>query len=196
MPDLVPPKFNPLAIASSPFRYAIVETCLSSQTCDRILHWFENGAPWRLSRTDFYEQFEFSCWDSDSPVALFLMSNVVLERVRSMMTNVFDRTFDEDVSVVCHQLVAPQKIGIHNDFLEAQETHRLVIQLNRGLSDADGGVLMLFNSENPEDVHRLLRPVHLSAFAFEISPASNHAVSQVYGGERYTLIYSLRERSS
>jgi hypothetical protein len=60
------------------------------------------------------------------------------------------------------------------------------------LTDADGGILMLFNSDDPSDIHRLLRPIHRSGFAFEISSTSNHAVSQVYGGARFSLIYSLR----
>jgi hypothetical protein len=53
---------------------------------------------------------------------------------------------------------------------------------------------MLFSSGDPADVHRVLRPQHLSAFAFEISPDSFHAVSQMHGGARYTVIYSLRAR--
>jgi hypothetical protein len=53
---------------------------------------------------------------------------------------------------------------------------------------------MLFSSGDPADVHRVLRPQHLSAIAFEISPASFHAVSQMHGGARFTVIYSLRAR--
>ena len=51
---------------------------------------------------------------------------------------------------------------------------------------------MLFNSADPTDIHKLFRPVNLSGLLFEISAASHHAVSQVHGGARYSLIYSLR----
>ena len=191
-PDLAPPEFEVVGPVDLPFRYATFERCLSRTTCDAVLAWFEHDAPWHLSTTDFYEQYEFSCWDSDSAVASFLTSDEVIQRVSSTMSQIFGHTFEDEVSVVCHRLVAPQKIGIHNDFLAEQESHRMVIQLNRGLSDGDGGILMLFNSEDPTDIHRLLRPVNRSGLVFEISPTSNHAVSRIHGGIRYTLVYSLR----
>lgn len=186
------PRFHSGRTAQSPFRYADFEECFSDDVGDAILDWLEEAAPWHVTRTDFYEQSEFSCWDSHSPVATFLTSDVVLAPVRTAMTSVFRKSFEENVSVVCHRLLPPQKIGIHNDFLVGEETHRMVIQLNRGLTDDDGGILMLFNSEDPSDIHRLLRPTHRSGFAFEISSTSHHAVSQVHGGERYSLIYSFR----
>jgi hypothetical protein len=92
--------------------------------------------------------------------------------------------------VVAHKLLPGQRIAIHNDYLVVEETHRLTIQLNRGLSDADGGFFMLFNSGDPADIHRVLRPVRNTAIAFMISPESYHAVSRLHGGVRYTLVYS------
>ena len=70
------------------------------------------------------------------------------------------------------------------------ETHRLTVQLNRGLRDEDGGFFMLFNSDDPSDVHRILRPVSASAIGFAIGPDSHHAVSRLHGGTRFTLVYS------
>ena len=64
----------------------------------------------------------------------------MLEAVRNGMTAVFDSAFDDEVNVVFHRLLPPQRIGIHNDYLAGEETHRLIIQLNRGMSDSDGGV--------------------------------------------------------
>lgn len=186
------PNLRHRSLKDTPFRYAILSDCLSSNVGRAILAWFEDGAPWRLKRTDFYEQHELSCWDSTSPVASFLTSPDVLNIVRLSMAEIFGRHFDETISVVCHMLLEGQRIGIHNDFLVGEDSHRLVIQVNRGLSDADGGILMLFNSDDPADIHNLLRPVSLTGFAFEISAASYHAVSQVYEGARYTVIYSLR----
>ena len=87
-----------------------------------------------------------------------------------MMEEVFARNFEEPISVVAHKLLEGQRIGVHNDHLVGKESHRLVVQLNRGLSDDDGGILMLFNSDDPADISRVMRPVHVSGFAFEISP--------------------------
>ena len=54
---------------------------------------------------------------------------------------------------------------------------------------------MLFNSDNPKDIHRIVRPISGSAIGFEIGENSNHAVSRLHGGERYTLVYSFYSRS-
>jgi hypothetical protein len=186
------PTLGQWSVEASPFRYAISLRCINPELGDALLAWFEGDAPWGLTRTDFYEQYEFSCWDSPSPLAAFLTSGAVLDLVRAEMTEIFDRRFEEGVDVVCHRLLPTQKIGIHNDYLVGLETHRLIIQVNRGLTDTDGGVLMLFNSNDPTNIHKLLHPLSLSGFAFEISADSHHAVSQVHGGERFSVIYSLR----
>lgn len=125
-------------------------------------------------------------------MASYVTSPATLDIVRIAMKEVFGRNFGKPVSVVAHKLLEGQRIGVHNDYLSGQESHRLVVQLNHGLSDDDGGFLMLFNSDDPSDISRIMRPVHLSGFAFEISPASFHAVSQIHGGARYSIIYSLR----
>ena len=78
-----------------------------------------------------------------------------------------------------------QTIKIHNDYLGAEESHRLLIQLNEGWEASQGGLLMLFGAAEPESLQGVLLPVHGSGFAFEISPKSFHAVSSIVGGERY-----------
>lgn len=186
-----PPDLSQRIVREKPFRYATVHECLETNLGDEVLAWFEHDAPWHLKRTDFYEQYEFSCLDSTSPIASHLTSSAVLDAVRSEMMDIFGRAFEEPISVVAHKLLEGQRIGIHNDYLVGEESHRLVIQLNHGLSDDDGGFLMIFNSDDPADIARVMRPIHVSGFAFEISSASFHAVSEVHGGVRYSLIYSL-----
>ena len=192
MAGWLPPDLRRRVVAASPFRYATFTECFAPNAAEGVLEWLEADAPWAAKRADFYEQFEFSCWDSASPAASYLTSRGVLDVVQVEMSKIFEREFEPHVDVVCHKLVRGHRIGIHNDYLVGEETHRLTIQLNRGLADRDGGFLMLFNSGDPADVHRVLRPLHLSALAFEISSDSFHAVSEMHRGERYTIIYSLR----
>ena len=94
--------------------------------------------------------------------------------------------------VTAHKLLPGQTIRVHNDHRPRGETHRLLVQLNRGWDDEQGGLLLLFGSAAADDVRRILRPTHRSATAFEISPKSFHAVSTIRRGERYTLVYSFR----
>jgi hypothetical protein len=177
-------------LASSPFRYATLNDCIDAAAAAALLDWLEQGAPWRLATTDFYSQYEFSLFDVEAGPARALVSPDHLARLRQDMAQLFGRRFEARMTAVAHRLTAGQQIGIHNDYLTGEETHRLVVQLNRGLTDDQGGFLMLFNGGDARDVHSILRPRHRSGIAFEISAGSYHAVSRMHGGERYTLVFS------
>jgi hypothetical protein len=177
-------------VAAVPFRHATFEQCVPVSASEAILRWLETTAPWNHVQTDFYEQHEFSCWESTDPAAAILTSDGLVSGLRRELTDLFGRELRPDATVVAHRLIPGHRIGIHNDHLEDGETHRFVIQLNRGLSDADGGLFMLFNSEDPSDVYNILRPTSGSGFAFEISPTSYHAISQMHGNVRYSIVYS------
>jgi len=179
-------------VEDAPFRFFFIDNCLNAQLESDLLDWFETEAPWRLVETDFYEQYEFSLLDVDLPESLRDLIDVrTLAAVRNAMSDAFGTHFDNRITLVAHKLIPGQRIAIHNDLLDGEETHRLTIQLNRGLVDADGGFFMLFNSPNAADIHKVFRPVSGMALGFEIGPDSHHAVSTVHGGERYTLVLSL-----
>lgn len=184
-------RLEPAESVTVPFRYFVAENCLDAAIEPVLLDWLETEAPWRLVETDFYEQFEFDLHDADLPSELScLVDPDELARLRLKMEQALGGALTPYVQLVAHRLDPGQRIAIHNDMREGGETHRLTIQLNRGLDDADGGFFMLFNSDNAEDIHRILRPVSGSAIGFEISPASHHAVSRLHGGTRFTLVYS------
>ena len=48
----------------------------------------------------------------------------------------------------------------------------------------------MFNSQDPSDVHKVFVPTNDSVFGFAISEKSNHAVSTIHGGERFTVVFS------
>lgn len=181
----------PAESTETPFRYFLSARCLVPALETALLDWFEQDAPWKLVETDFYEQFEFDLRDADLPEAFeTLVAPDTLDRLRRKMEAVLGDPLGPRVQVVAHRLDPGQRIAIHNDMREGGETHRLTIQLNRGLEDEDGGFFMLFNSDDPSDVHRILRPISGSAIGFAISATSHHAVSRLHGGLRFTLVYS------
>ena len=174
-----------------PFRYFLAPRCLVPDAERALLEWFETDAPWRLVETDFYQQYEFSMLHMALPKSVApLISPNNLAALRREMEAIFDVVLDDRIMLVAHKLVPGQRIAIHNDHLAGEETHRLTVQLNRGLDDADGGLMMLFNSFDPADVHRIIRPVTGIGIGFEIGENSHHAVSRLHGGKRYTLVYS------
>lgn len=192
-PYLISPEQGPVAIevVNIPFRYFLARRCLAHGVDEVLLEWFESSAPWKLVETDFYEQYEFSMLHASLPESVApLIESHNLSFLRRSMGTLFDTFFSDHVSVLAHKLIPGQRIAIHNDYLGGHESHRLTIQLNRGLRDRDGGLFVLFNSDDPKDIHRIIRPVAGSGLGFEIGENSNHAVSRLHHGVRYTLVFS------
>jgi hypothetical protein len=177
----------------APFAHTTHPSPLADGLCEAALAWMETAAPWRLRVASFYEQWELHLEPDDLPVELRpLLAADTVEHLTRLM---FERLGARGLwltEVTAHKLLPGQTIRVHNDYLADGETHRLLIQLNRGWADDQGGLLMLFGSAAPEDVQRVLRPTHRSAMAFGISPHSFHAVSTIQTGERYTLVYSFQ----
>lgn len=155
------------------------------------LDWLEMDAPWELTTTGFYEQYEFSLLHAPlPPMVRSLACQETLTTLRHQMARQFRYSLSERVDVTAHRLLPGQTIRMHNDFLPGGESHRLLLQLNRRWDPECGGYLMLFSGPEPETVTRLVEPRHGSVQAFAISPRSYHAVSTVHEGERYTIVYS------
>ena len=182
--------FSEINYYSNPFNYFTTPEIFSNGFDLELLEWLETYDAWKLVKKDFYEQYEFSLLDAQLPPHLSFFQQSSLQIVKTKIEEIFQTRLSNKIDFNVHKLVAGQRIRIHNDFIEGQETHRLIIQLNCGWSDENGGLLLLFNSDNPSDIHKIITPVHNSGLAFKISPDSNHAVSTVYGGGRYTLVYS------
>jgi len=183
--------FSPFEVFSEPFPYAVSSRAFREDISFDILKWLETQAPWKLVETDFYEQFEFSFADASFPDRLtFLWEETFLASLRTEVQKHLGISLEGRVEATAHRLVPGQRIRVHNDFLPGGETHRLLIQLNRGWRDEHGGFLLFFNSPDPAHIHKIFHPVHNSGILFAISSNSNHAVTTIYGGERFTLVFS------
>lgn len=180
-------------IQELPFKHCAIDDILNNGL-EYIIHdWFERTAEWRLTEMDFYTQFEFSLFDVQLPEELScLVSEDTLEQIKSEFCKIFGLPNYEIVGITAHKLVGGHKIGVHNDFIGNEETHRLLIQINPEWLDDNGGFLMLFNSQDYQDLNKIVRPLLNTGFGFEITDKSYHAVSTVYNYSRYTIVYTLR----
>lgn len=187
--------FSNCELGTEPFSHFRKLNAVSESNSSEVLNWLECDAPWCLRIADFYEQYEFSFHDiGDGPkTVLALYSSPIMSSLKLVMERKFGASLQDRIDLTAHKLVPGQTIKIHNDYIPGQETHRLLIQLNRNWSEEDGGLLMLFAEDKAESLHTLVPPINGSVFAFQISPVSHHAVSTVHGGERYTLVYSFYE---
>ena len=187
------PDFTRVESRDSPFPHFRVSELLPEATGDALLDWLDADAPWKLQVTDFYEQHEFSMFDCAAPSAVaHLVSDAFVADLVRELSERLDAPPLELVEVAVHRLVAGQTIRIHNDHIGEEETHRLIVQLNRGWTVEQGGLFMIVEADDPESVADVLLPVHRSAFGFEISERSHHAVSTIHSGSRDTLVYTFR----
>jgi len=170
---------------------------MCSEMEQSALEWLESQAPWTLAQREFYEQHEFSLLHHDlpSPVS-FLTASSLTDYFKAALGRAFGVTFENRFDVTAHRLTSKQVIKIHNDYLPGQETHRLLIQLNRSWETSQGGLLILFSEPRAEAAAKFILPKSRSAFGFEISPRSLHAVSTIRSGSRFTLVYSFYARRS
>ena len=189
------PEFSSTNYNTEPFAHSVGQCTLPTDS-EQWLSWFEGEAPWRFTATDFYEQYEFSLLDVPfGAVVERLTCAETLASLRRRMARQFGQPLSERVYVTAHKLVAGQTIRIHNDYLPEGESHRLLLQLNRGWKPEHGGYLMFFGGPEPESVAKVVEPVHGSVQAFAISAGSYHAVSTVHRGERFTVVYSFHAES-
>lgn len=177
---------------TEPYEHFFLDQIIADDLSQSLLKWLETSAPWNLVEASFYEQYEFSFWETELPQELsFIKSKTTLDYLCSTFEKVFNAKLDYNkVDVTAHKLINGQRIRIHNDFIPDEETHRLVIQINSGWVEENGGLLMLFSSSNADDISQVINPKNGCALGFAISPNSYHAVSRIYDGERYTLVYS------
>jgi hypothetical protein len=179
------------AVRIQPFPCFTVPQVLSEELELAFLEWFESDAPWQLAVMDFYEQYEFDFKDATLPLGLKpLFSESALYQLREDVGLLLGAALKPVIDITAHKLNRTQKIRIHNDCRPDGETHRFLVQLNRGWHEQNGGLLMLFCGPEVETLADIIPPTSRSAFGFEISNASYHAVSQVHQGDRYTLVFS------
>ena len=181
-----------LRVHHEPFPYFTARAALSHSRSVSLLKWLESKADWKVVEAAFYEQHEL-CWPAGQrPGSVSqVFTPAFFGAIRQEVGGIFHRLFAARIDCTVHKLIPGQRIRIHNDLHSAGETHRVILHLNRGWGISSGGLLMLFNSANPADVHRVLLPLNGSIIGFAISEQSNHAVSLILNGERFAIVYSL-----
>lgn len=177
-----------------PFNHFSVAAVLKNRLDEKLLQWLEITDNWEFTETDFYTQYEFSLLNVEVPEDIrVLLHEQTINDIINEFAKVQPELSLELVGLTVHKLLDGYKMGVHNDFIGSEESHRFLIQINAGWEEENGGYLMLFNSMNSEDVTNIISPLNNTGFGFEISPKSFHAVSTVYDFLRYTLVYTFKK---
>lgn len=187
--------FSRARLSTDPFPHFAVEDFADSGIGGALLRWFETDAPWAThNQAGFYDSYDLSLRESNLPTALTgLVLPSLTQRMRSEVARLFAADLSEKVDVTAHKLIPTYRIGIHTDYGETQQTHRLLVQINHGWKAEFGGLLMFLSSKAPTEISerdKLIVPHHCCGICFEVSQRSFHAVSPVKSSVRYTLCYS------
>lgn len=177
--------------AFDPFPFFVAPDALQDDLAEAALIWCETSAPWSLAVTDFYEQYELDLGDAAIPAELEpLRDERTLSALRGRVGVLLGVALGGAVEITLHRLVDGQRIRTHDDQLPDGAIARAIIQLNRGWTMDQGGVLLLFAAPDDDSPRRVIAPAHRSAVGFAISARSHHAVSVVRGSPRFTIVYS------
>ncbi|MBS1625998.1 MAG: 2OG-Fe(II) oxygenase [Bacteroidetes bacterium] len=183
---------NP-TVEKQPFPHFFIDELLPLELAETAYNWLSHTKNWSLTEAEFYSQYEFDVMSSVLPDNVkSLVNPEVLENLSNELARIFSKKNIELVTITAHKFIHGHNVGIHNDFIDDEETHRLVIHLNPYWVKDNGGYLMIFNSSNPEHVSNVFEPVNNTAFGFEISNKSYHAVSTIHDSVRYSLVYTFR----
>ena len=182
---------------NTPFPHFSSTAVFSNGVDLNLFNWFDKTPEWKLVTTDFYEQYEFSFLDIEIPEHLKSIINTdTIEVIGKKLEESFNVNSLNLVGVTAHKLVDGHHIGIHNDYIGGEETHRMVVHLSPNWDESKGGFFMLFNSADAKDVKKIIKPLNNTAIGFEISKISNHAVSKIYNFSRYSIVYTFSTKES
>ncbi|WP_196082975.1 cyclophane-containing peptide 2OG-Fe(II) oxygenase YhhC, partial [Acinetobacter sp. Res13-Abat-PEC04-P4b-01] len=165
---------------------------------ESIQNWLLNDAQWNLVEASFYTQYEFSLKDTELPNFLkFIISTEYLSDLKARIEKIYAVDLLDNIDVVAHKLTKGHVIKIHNDFLNEdsiKESHRLLMHFNSNWNVENGGLCMIFTNNDASSIHNIIVPTGNLLQSFEISENSHHAVSEIYSGDRLTIIFTFYSR--
>ncbi len=185
---------NDVSLELKPYKHFFSEYCIDASLKKNIQYWLLNDAPWNLVKEHFYTQYEFSLKDIELPEFLkFITSRNYLIKLKEIIQKIYKVNLNDQVDVVAHKLISGHVIKIHNDFLvcnKLKESHRLLMHFNSNWSIDNGGLCMIFSDNDASSIHNIIVPEGNLLQSFEISENSHHAVSEIYSGNRLTIIFT------
>jgi hypothetical protein len=184
---------RPLAFFCEPYPHFECADFLDPDTADALLSWLE-ARKWLELGIEEYEGYsDVPLSASNLPEACSgLVAPDFLVQLRQLMLRFFRIDSTGNVRVTAHRIRTGGSLSAHSDVSHIRFTHRLLVQLNRGWTGGNGGLLCLYDGSPHahQPPCKFVAPVHRSAFAFEVSERAFHSVTPVLRGQRYTLSYT------
>ena len=182
--------FETVVRKNVPYPHIVSPQFYTERFAETLLTWLESEPTWRLKTTPHYEQYEFGFSEFKHCTAIQgLWHGAVLARMRDRVGRGFGIPVSSRINISAHKSIPGQHAYIHADKIQG-ETHRIVVQLNRGRADNSGGNLILLSGSKPADMDVVFKQTSNSAIGFGLGAKSYHAVGRVHTGTRFTVIYT------
>lgn len=187
-PDVL--AFREARLRDEPFPHFVAPAFYTDAFAATLLAWLERTTAWQLKETLLFEQYQLGFADfRDEASIAGLWHGAVLARLRDAVAATFGVALSDRINISAHKLVPGQFGSIHTDNVP-EESHRLVVQLNRGRPAGSGGHLVFLSGPKPADLHTTFRQASNSAIGFRLGADSHHAITPVHSGTRFTVIYT------
>src|ERR1700741_404254 len=138
-------------VGRTPFPYFSLSSLFDETVARDILNWLEFDAPWSPVQRDFYTRcacVTVAQLTRGTPAEV-VAAPITLEILRTHMEMHFDtRLSASRIDILGQQLLPGHRIGIHNANPHGDpptETHRLIVNFNRGFDDSNGGHMVLLD---------------------------------------------------
>jgi hypothetical protein len=188
--------FDRVVRKSAPYDHFVSPQFYTETFEETLLGWLESRQDWNLKAGILFELYELGfsrfihCKEIEE-----LWDGAVLARLRDAVTRAIGTPVSSRINIHAHKFVPGQFTNIHTDMIP-EETHRVVVQLNRGRADDSGGNLILLSGPRPVDVSVVFKQNSNSAIGFKLGAESFHAVGRVKTGTRFTVIYTFLSDSA
>lgn len=181
----------------TPYAHATVQRVFAPDVAARLAEWIADPRTWRACDLADPPLRSFY-WPSEDPPAAVaaLLTEELMTSLREQAQEAFGTRFTERFAVSANRYTAGQGIKIHNDFFPDPAahrhffTHRLIAYLSPGADPAGGGLLGIFERDDPASRQRTIVPEFNSGVLMAMGPHSYHAVSIVKRDTRYSLGFS------
>lgn len=185
-----------------PYTSIHVKSMFTSEIADELLKWIDDSSHYFVEKVEkgFRKADTFDVSPNRIPESLKeAFNSQIIQQVKCKAEELFETSFCDECLLFVQRYREGYGTYVHNDYVSKENrlnkqffTHRLVVYLNHGWKEADGGLFGIFGSSNPDSLVTSYQPVHNSAVGFAIGQNSFHAVSKVNDGTRYNIQFNFR----
>jgi len=175
-----------ITVNTEPVRHLHLVRALPVEIADALRDSLEKATSWFHVRQSFYEVDVLANLDRES---IFRRPEVavLLGRVRDCAESELGLRLSRRAQLHVHRFTKGTGAGLHSD--SGESGARLVVFLEGGWQEGDGGELLLVNNGGVRG--KLISPRHNTAVLFLTEAGSLHAVTEQRSGVRYSLVFHL-----